>query len=136
MELILFLICEGHLVLFVRPLIPLPWTSDDVSSGFQIQNGPPYSHFAQAYVLQKFVLINGNGVEFLQVRVVVELVPVVGELCQPGDAMLPCMLGEVRIPPGVEGPDVPWEGVDDPPGLPAAPVLVPAAAARFGHDAA
>ena len=70
----------------------------------------------------------------------VELVPIVGEPCQPGDPMLPCMLGDARIPPGVEVSDVPREGVEDPPGLPADPVPVsvptPAAAARFGQDEA
>ena len=30
---------------FVGPLIPLFWTSGDVSSGFQSQSGQPYSHF-------------------------------------------------------------------------------------------
>ena len=65
----------------------------------------------------------------------VELVPVVGkgEPCHPGEPMLPCMLGEARIPPG-EGPDVPREGAEDPPGLPAVPA--PAPAARFGHEEA
>ena len=29
---------------FVGPLIPLFWTSGDVSSGFQSQNGQPYLH--------------------------------------------------------------------------------------------
>ena len=62
------------------------------------------------------------------------MVPVKGEPCQPGDPMFPCMLGEVRIAPGVEERDVPREGVVDPPGLPAAPAPFPAAAARFGHD--
>ena len=38
-------------VLFVEPLIPLFWTSGDVSSGFQSQSGQPYSHMAEAYVL-------------------------------------------------------------------------------------
>ena len=32
-------------VLFVGPLIPLFWTSGDVSSGFQSQGGQPYSRF-------------------------------------------------------------------------------------------
>ena len=32
-------------VLFVGPLIPLFWTSGDVSSGFQSQSGQPFSHF-------------------------------------------------------------------------------------------
>ena len=38
-------------VLFVGPLIPLLWTSSDISSGFQSQSGQPYSHLAEAYVL-------------------------------------------------------------------------------------
>ena len=38
-------------VLFVGPLIPLFWTSDDVSSGFQSQRRQPYSHLVEAYVL-------------------------------------------------------------------------------------
>ena len=33
------------------PLIPLFWTSGDVSSGFQSQGGQPYSHLAVAYVI-------------------------------------------------------------------------------------
>ena len=41
----------GTWVLFVGPLIPLFWTSGDVS-GFQSQNGQPYSSLAEAYVLQ------------------------------------------------------------------------------------
>ena len=32
-------------------LIPLFWASGDVSSGFQSQSGQPYSHLAEAYVL-------------------------------------------------------------------------------------
>ena len=32
------------------PLIPLFWTSGDVSSGFQSHSGQPYSHLAEAYV--------------------------------------------------------------------------------------
>ena len=35
---------------FVGPLIPLFWTSG-VSSGFQSQNGQPYLHLAEAYVM-------------------------------------------------------------------------------------
>ena len=31
---------------FVGPLMPLFWTSGDVSSGFQSQSGQPYSHLA------------------------------------------------------------------------------------------
>ena len=31
------------------PLIPLFWTSSDVSSGFQSQSGQPYSHLTEAY---------------------------------------------------------------------------------------
>ena len=59
-----------------------------------------------------------------------------GEPCQPGDPMFPCILGEARIAPGVEGPEVPREEELDPKGLPAAPASAPApaAAARFGHD--
>ena len=34
------------------PLIPLFWTSGDVSSGFQNQSGHPYSLLAEAYLLQ------------------------------------------------------------------------------------
>ena len=37
--------------LFVGPLIPLFWTSGDVSSGFQSQSGQHYLHLAEAYVL-------------------------------------------------------------------------------------
>ena len=37
--------------LFVGPLISLFWTSGDVSSGFQIHSGQPYSHLAEAYVI-------------------------------------------------------------------------------------
>ena len=33
------------------PLMPLFWTSGDVSSGFQDQSGQPYSHLVEAYVL-------------------------------------------------------------------------------------
>ena len=32
------------------PLIPLFWTSGDVSSGFQSQSGQRYLHLAEAYV--------------------------------------------------------------------------------------
>ena len=38
-------------VLFVRPLMPLFWTSGDVSSGFQSQSGQSYSYLLEAYVL-------------------------------------------------------------------------------------
>ena len=38
-------------VFFVGPLIPLFWTSGDVSSGFQSQSGQPYSCLAEVYVL-------------------------------------------------------------------------------------
>ena len=38
-------------VLFVWPLIPLFWTTGDISSGFQSQSGQPYWHLAEAYVL-------------------------------------------------------------------------------------
>ena len=33
------------------PLIPLFWTSGDVSSGFESQSGQPYLNCAEAYVL-------------------------------------------------------------------------------------
>ena len=36
---------------FLGALIPLPRTSGDVSSGFQSQNGQPYSHLVEAYVI-------------------------------------------------------------------------------------
>ena len=36
---------------FLGPLIPLFWTSGDVSSGFQSQSGQPYSCLAEAYML-------------------------------------------------------------------------------------
>ena len=36
---------------FLGPLIPLFWTSGDVSAGFQSQRGQPYSHLAEAYML-------------------------------------------------------------------------------------
>ena len=36
---------------FMGPLIPLFWTSGDVSSGFQYQSGQSYSHLVQAYVM-------------------------------------------------------------------------------------
>ena len=36
-----------HSVLFVGPLIPLFWTSVDVSFGFQSQSGQPYLHFGR-----------------------------------------------------------------------------------------
>ena len=38
-------------VLFLGPLIPLFWTSGDVSSGFQSQSGQPYSSCVEAYML-------------------------------------------------------------------------------------
>ena len=38
-------------VLFVGPLIPLFWTSGDVSSGFQSQSGQAYLSLAEAYML-------------------------------------------------------------------------------------
>ena len=41
----------GHKSLFVGPLKPLFWTSGDVFSGFQSQDGQPYSHLAEAYVI-------------------------------------------------------------------------------------
>ena len=48
----LFFIFGGHksfflTALFVGPLVPLFWTSDDICSGFQSQNGHPYSSFVQ-----------------------------------------------------------------------------------------
>ena len=33
------------------PLIPLFWTSGDLSSGFQSQSGQPYSHLVEVHVL-------------------------------------------------------------------------------------
>ena len=36
---------------FVGPLIPLFWTSGDVSSGFQSQSGQPYLSLVEAYML-------------------------------------------------------------------------------------
>ena len=39
-------------VLFVGPLIPLFWTSGDVSSGFQSQSRQHCSHLAEVYVLR------------------------------------------------------------------------------------
>ena len=39
------------LVIFVGPLIPLLWTSGDVSSGFQSQNAQPCSRLVEAYML-------------------------------------------------------------------------------------
>ena len=38
-------------ILFVGPLIPVFWTSGDVSSRFQSQSGQPYSHLVEVYVL-------------------------------------------------------------------------------------
>ena len=38
-------------VLFVGPLIPLFWTSGDVSSGFQSQSGQRYPSFVEVYML-------------------------------------------------------------------------------------
>ena len=40
-----------HKSFFMGPLIPLFWTSDDVSSGFQSQSGQPYLHLVEAYVI-------------------------------------------------------------------------------------
>ena len=37
-------------VLLWGPLIPLFWTSDDISSRFQNQSGQPYSHLAEVYI--------------------------------------------------------------------------------------
>ena len=42
---------------FLGPLISLFWTSGDVSSGFQSQNGQPYWHFAEQYVSFDLVVI-------------------------------------------------------------------------------
>ena len=39
-------------MLLLGPLIPLFWTSGDVSSGFQSQSWHPYSHLAEAYVIR------------------------------------------------------------------------------------
>ena len=36
---------------FCVTLIPLFWTSGDVSSGFQSQSGQPYSNLVEGYVL-------------------------------------------------------------------------------------
>ena len=36
---------------FLGPLIPLFWTSGDISSGFKSQSGQPYLHLAEAYML-------------------------------------------------------------------------------------
>ena len=33
------------------PLIPMFWTSGDVSSGFQSQSGQPFLHLAEVYML-------------------------------------------------------------------------------------
>ena len=44
------------------PLIPLFWTSGDVSSGFQSQSGQPYSHLAEAYVRRMHPLRFTSGV--------------------------------------------------------------------------
>ena len=35
----------------MEPLIPLFWTSGDISSGFQNQSGQPYLHLAVVYML-------------------------------------------------------------------------------------
>ena len=34
------------------PLIPLFWTSGDVSSGLQSQSGQPYSYLVKVYVIK------------------------------------------------------------------------------------
>ena len=47
---IFFLIFGGH-VLFVEPLIPLFWTSSDISTGFQSQRGQPDSCLVVAFLL-------------------------------------------------------------------------------------
>ena len=36
---------------FVGPLIPLFWTSGDVSSGFQSQSGQPHLNLAEVYMI-------------------------------------------------------------------------------------
>ena len=43
---------------FCGALIPLFWTSGDVSSGLQSQSGQPYLHLAQAYVLHIHLSFN------------------------------------------------------------------------------
>ena len=40
------------------PLIPLFATSGDISSGFQIQSGQPYSHLVEAYMMH----VHGGGI--------------------------------------------------------------------------
>ena len=42
-----FFIFDGHMSI-LGPLIPLFWTSDGISSRFQIQSGQPYSHLTVA----------------------------------------------------------------------------------------
>ena len=41
----------NNFLLFVGSLIPLFWTSGDISSGFQSQSEQPYLHLAEAYIL-------------------------------------------------------------------------------------
>ena len=53
---IVFFLNFGGQVLSMRPLIPLFWTSGDVSSGFQSQSRQPYSHLAEAYPKLKFFI--------------------------------------------------------------------------------
>ena len=36
---------------FIGPLIPLFWTSGDVSCGFQSHSGQPYLHLPEAYIM-------------------------------------------------------------------------------------
>ena len=43
--------CWWTQVLFLGPLIPLFWTSGNVSPGFHSQSGQPYSHLTEVYVL-------------------------------------------------------------------------------------
>ena len=40
-------------------LIPLFWTSGDISSGFQNQSGQPYSHLAKAYMIHSLKFTSG-----------------------------------------------------------------------------
>ena len=54
-KLVMFFLFLKHFwrtwVLFVGPLIPLFWTSGDISSRFQSQSGQPYLHLAEVYML-------------------------------------------------------------------------------------
>ena len=51
MVLIIFLNFLVDTCLFVGPLIPLFWTSSNVSSGSQSQSGQSYSHLVKVYVM-------------------------------------------------------------------------------------